>query len=105
MLTSFERGILIIFLQVLVHNTILNNLNIDHCNTCIYIFLTVSYSKFAFANMRAINKWLLIKTIFNISHNYNCVLFLVCLLYYAFHTFSYPKLALYKCYNGQCSGY
>ncbi|KJV51981.1 transposase domain protein [Orientia tsutsugamushi str. Gilliam] len=83
---------MLIFLQVLVHNTILNNLNIDHCNTCIYIslFLTVSYSKFAFANMRAINKWL---SIFNISHNYNCTLSLVYLLYYAFPAFSYPKLA------------
>ncbi|KJW06638.1 transposase DDE domain protein [Orientia tsutsugamushi str. UT144] len=37
--------------------------------------------------MRAINKWLLIKTIFNISHNHNCTLSLVCLLHYAFHTF------------------
>ncbi|KJV57297.1 Uncharacterised protein [Orientia tsutsugamushi] len=43
--------------------------------------------------MRAINKLLLIKTIFNISHNYNCILSLVYLLYCAFHASSYPKLA------------
>ncbi|SPR07966.1 transposase [Orientia tsutsugamushi] len=96
---------MIIFLQVLVHNTILNNLNIGHCNTCIYIFLTVSYSKFAFANMRAINKCLLIKTIFNISHNYNYTLSLVCFLNYAFHISTYPNLALLMHYmKGEDTG-
>ncbi|SPR06021.1 Uncharacterised protein [Orientia tsutsugamushi] len=39
------------------------------------------------------NKWILIKTIFNISHNHNCALSLADLLYYAFHTFPYPNLA------------
>ncbi|SPR08223.1 hypothetical protein [Orientia tsutsugamushi] len=44
--------------------------------------------------MRAINKPLLIEIIFNISHNYNCILSLVDLLHYTFHASPYPNLAL-----------